>query len=497
MQSPAEVAGRSAALLARRVGRALQHLPDASLREVTARLERAALERRVVYVRHGAAEPVRVLVRPIVATREQLDYVHAVSLQVHGALKRLPDAYLGDPRVRDVLRLPPDEERWLVECWGPSHRRHNPVFGRLDAVTDFATARWRETLVFLEPNMSGIGGLHKAPTCEQMIEEIVVPLLVADDPALDLERGHDMRDLLLQEVLDHVEGLGLRAEHLCLVEPKYERSGPDEQEVLARYLFDRYGMRSSHADPSELTLRGGEVLHEGARVDVAYRDYAVSDLLELARGGVDVAPMRALLCENRVVSSIAAELDQKACFELFTDPELAERHFDADERDAFRRHVPWTRLIGGRRTTLPNGASGDLCAYVRRARETLVLKPNRSYGGADVVLGRSASAAAWDAALERALAGPERWVVQRLAPLPAIRELPAARSPASDRRRARPASLFLVLGFAPTRHGVAVLGRASSDRVVNVARGGALCAVLVGHLHGERPSATAQRASGG
>jgi hypothetical protein len=41
-----------------------------------------------------------------------------------------------------------------------------------------------------------------------------------------------------------------------------------------------------------------------------------------------------------------------------------------------------------------------------------------------------------------------------------------------------------VLGFAPSRYGVAVLGRASQKQVVNVAQRGRMCAVLVGQAPG-------------
>ena len=39
---------------------------------------------------------------------------------------------------------------------------------------------------------------------------------------------------------------------------------------------------------------------------------------------------------------------------------------------------------------------------------------------------------------------------------------------------------YTVMGFAPTKHGVAVLGRASQKQVVNVAQRGGMCAVMTG-----------------
>jgi len=40
---------------------------------------------------------------------------------------------------------------------------------------------------------------------------------------------------------------------------------------------------------------------------------------------------------------------------------------------------------------------------------------------------------------------------------------------------------YVVMGFAATKYGLSVLGRASQKQVVNVAQRGGLCAVMVGH----------------
>ena len=77
-----------------------------------------------------------------------------------------------------------------------------------------------------------------------------------------------------------------------------------------------------HADPAELSLSGDEVLYNGEPIDLGYRDYSVFDLLTLQKTGVDVAPMKTLFKQNRMISSIAAELDQKSCWEVLTDPGL-------------------------------------------------------------------------------------------------------------------------------------------------------------------------------
>src|SRR5262249_2414833 len=205
---------------------------------------------------------------------------------------------------------------------------------------------------------------------DEIVADLVVPALVQQDPSLRLEVGKDVRVLLIQEVIDHLEALGRRGRNVCFVEPKYAGTGPDEQEALAQYFHERHGMRVLHADPSELTLRGNEVYYDDQVVDLGYRDYCVYDLMELEREGVNVDQMRALFKQNRMISSIGAEIDQKSCWEVLTDPELAQKYFSAEERQVFRRHVLWTRVLSDRRTALPDGTTGDLIAHVREERES-------------------------------------------------------------------------------------------------------------------------------
>lgn len=478
MRTPVEEAGLAAQRLAAAVRRALWRLPPATLAARLDALAAAAEARHLCYVRDDVVEPVRVFAAPIVAVPAQLSYVRTATQALTAACRRLPDLYLEVPAVADVLRLPPAEEAWLRACWGPAVRATNPVFARHDAVCDFASPRWLDTLQFLEPNLSGVGGLHMVPAAERALIDTIAPALVAEDPALELEPGQDIRALLMQELIDHLAAVGRRASTVAFVEPRFEGSGPDEQDALARYVHDRFGIAVCHVDPAELRLVGDEVMAGDLVVDVAYRDYGVADLLDAEAEGTDVAPMRRLFADNRVVSSIAGELDQKSIFELFTDPDHA-RHFTADELRVFRRHVPWTRLVADRRTTLPDGTTGALLPYLVAARDELVLKPNRSYGGTGVTVGAVTDEAAWAAAIDAAVADPERWVAQRAVALPTV-DFPVADGAGAV--HAEP--FYVVFGFAATSYGLATLGRAAPQRVVNVAQRGGLCPVLIGHPPG-------------
>jgi hypothetical protein len=479
MLTPAEELGLSGLNLASRVRKTFDRIPQETVVGLIQRIREESTRRHLIYLRDGQLDTIRVLPLPVTLLPDQLAYIHSVSLTVQNALKRLPELYLQDPAAREVLRLTPEEEKWLEDCWGPCHRENNPVFARLDAVVDFTSPMWKNSLCFLEPNLSGIGGLHLVPTCERILADVILPVLEEYDRGLRLELGQDIRELLMQEVLDHLEALGRQARNICFVEPKYAGSGPDEQEELARYYHARYGTKVLHADPSELRQRGEHIYYNEDLVDLVYRDYAVADLIALEQQGIDVGPMRTLFRQNRVISSITAELDQKSCWEVLTDPRLTQKYFTADERQVFRRHVLWTRLLSDRQTLLPEGQTGSLLDYVRREHETLVLKPNRAYGGEGVTIGSAVTLSEWESALERALADKERWVVQRLASIP-VDVFPVVGPDGAVHLE----PFHVVMGFAATRYGVAILGRASQKQVVNVAQRGGMCGVMIGHAPG-------------
>jgi hypothetical protein len=477
MLTPSEELGLAVKRLDTRVRRAFDTLTLAEQSHLLERIHSESSEHHLFYLRDGNIEIIPLFALPVVALHDQVAYIHSVSQTLHRALKQLPELYLKDERVRDILRLPDAEEAWLRELWSERHLEDNPVFGRLDAAVDFNSAHWKETLKFLEPNLGGIGGLHVLPMADHVVASTTVPLLRTVDAGLQLERNVDVRGQLMEYLLEHMEALGRPFRTLCFIEPKFAGSGPEEQALLAEFFRRHYDVRAFHADPSELRERNGEVLFGGEVIDIGYRDYEVRDLLELQAAGVDVSPMRTLLRENRMVSSIAAELDAKSCFEVFTTPELVHAHFTSEERQVFRRHVLWTRQLSRRRTLLPEGEEGDLLEYVRHARESLVLKPDRDYGGHGVLLGASVGEQEWSQALERALAlGEQRWVVQQVTPLP-VYDFPVR----SGEGPVRMEPFYTVMGFASTPLGVALLGRASQKQVVNVAQRGGIFSVLVGH----------------
>ncbi len=447
--------------------------PPEKIRELSQAIHEAAARDELLYFRAGQIEVINVLMRPLAVFPEQVNYFHYVSQTLLGALKRMPELYLKDFKVREIVPLEEEEAKWLWDTWGSSHNQFHTVFGRLDAVADLTGAFSKDSLAFIEANLVGAGGVHLIPAAEDVIMQTVVPALAAVAPDLELKPQDDLRDIFMQELLDHAEAIGRRGRTICFIDPKYAGDGPNEQETLLRYYRAR-GIEVYHADPEELYLRGGEVYYENHLIDIAYRDYEARELAEMEQEGMNVRPVKHLFRQNQMVSSMAGDFDHKSCFEILTDPQFAS-YFTMDERNVIRRHVLWTRVIREARTTDPMGELTDLMEFTRENREILVIKPNRLYGGENVLIGPSTSQREWEATMERAVSEPGDWVVQRLARI-GVYEFPVV----TDVVSVETTPFYVVYGFAPTKYGLAILGRASQKQVVNVAQRGGMLAVLVG-----------------
>jgi diaminobutyrate-2-oxoglutarate transaminase len=209
-------------------------------------------------------------------------------------------------------------------------------------------------------------------------------------------------------------------------------------------------------------------------VDVIYRNIELRDLVELQTAGANLKAFQAATAAGLLCSSPLGELDHKSLWEVLHGPE----HWPSLtplERKVVARHIPWTRLLTQRITHSPSGRLVDLPEYVRRHRSRLVMKPNRSCGGQGVTIGDVTSQADWERTLEQAMAAPCTWVAQELIPIPRRRSVTLSRT-----GRYRPQTVYTVYGLFSSPAGLAFVGRASPDPVVNVMQGGGMLAIL-GH----------------
>ena len=451
----------AAALQEEIVGR-LRALGPAGVRRLRQDVIELSRQSELTYTQEdGTTEIMPILLAPSVLARRDQAYLHRISRVLMGAFERTVAARRSDPLVREVLPLDPAEEEWLR--LGPP--RPGPVIGRFDLDIDPARGGAGGAML-LELNGCAVGGIHYGPATT----DTVLTQLAAIGGARGLRPSPAMSDVWLEMCRTHARLLGRRGLSLVWLEDREWEAGITEGPTLADRL-SRMGHPASVCDPRQLSFRRGE-LHLGSRrVDIVYRGIELRDILLIEEESGPLHALREAVRRGQVLSPIEGDLDHKSLLEVWSSPRFA-RRFSAAERAVFRRHVPWTRLLGERFTDGPDGRRVDLPAHARRHRARLVLKPNRACGGEGVLIGRDTPAIRWERAIAAALRGEEPAVVQTWIPGATLR------SPVLRGGRVELERFYTNYGLLAGPRWLGVLGRAAPFPVVNVSRGGGVLGVL-------------------
>jgi len=179
---------------------------------------------------------------------------------------------------------------------------------------------------------------------------------------------------------------------------------------LLKAYFERMGFACEVTAPQELDCRDGWIYANGRRIDILYRRLLTNEFHEL-RNECKAFLEGYVAQKTCYLNSFRTKLvHKKSLFSLLTN-ERYTSVLTAEQREAIRRHVPWTRMLRPQKTTFRD-VPIDLVAFIRTNRTLFVIKPNDEYGGKDVTLGFAVSESEWDDAIERAARA--RYVVQEV-----------------------------------------------------------------------------------
>jgi uncharacterized circularly permuted ATP-grasp superfamily protein len=339
--------------------------------------------------------------RPIFVSRADLDRVRAVAEALAEVGERVAAAAVAAPALLDELGLS-DEEQRLVAI--------EPGYARASTASRLDSFLLPHGLSFAEYNAESPAGLAYT----QMLSELfdTLPVMVRFRERFD---AHHFRlvEALLQALLASYREWGGTASPPTVLITDWRDVPTWTEFLIIQQRFEELGVPTVVVDPRDLVFDGKELIAGGRRIDLVYRRVLINDIL--ARP----AECRALVDAYRagvvcVANTFRCKIPhKKAFFAVLTDPRH-EALFSAGERAMIAAHVPWTRVLGDAKTVSPDGRAVSLLEHLRAHRDDFVVKPNDEYGGAGVVLGWETDAAAWDAAIDRALADrPGTWIAQR------------------------------------------------------------------------------------
>ena len=187
-----------------------------------------------------------------------------------------------------------------------------------------------------------------------------------------------------------------------------------EFEMFRDYFHSR-GIECEIVNPRDAEYRNGRLsFGDGEPVDLIYKRVLIHELVEQC--GLDSPMVRAV--RDRAVCMAngfrCKILHKKASLAVLSDERNAHL-FDSQERAAIAAHIPWTRTVVERKTTV-DGKDVDLVPFMAEHRDRLVLKPNDDYGGAGITLGWTVDDATWGEAIAKALSAPH--IVQERVRIP-------------------------------------------------------------------------------
>jgi hypothetical protein len=290
-----------------------------------------------------------------------------------------------------------EAERDLVAI-DPGYRRSSPT-SRLDS---FLTPGGYQ---FVELNAESPAGIAYNEVLTDLFLEL--PIVKRFQERWTLTRFH-ARERVLDTLLACHRERGGKEEKPTIAIVDYEDVPTRTEHHMFREFFEANGHRSVVCDPRHLSLEGGRLRLEGFEIDIVYKRLLVNELIDRIdqlQALVEAARRNAVTIVNPFRCK---PIHKKAIFAVLTADDLQHLFTDA-ERAAIAAHVPWTRRVSEGRST-KDGASIDLPAYIRKNRDTLVMKPNDEYGGKGVFIGWEMSDTQWEAALATALAAS--YVVQ-------------------------------------------------------------------------------------
>ncbi|MBI4950136.1 MAG: hypothetical protein HY955_08340 [Deltaproteobacteria bacterium] len=425
-------------------------------------------ERGFTYQRAGGlVEAIHLMLIPAVFTSEQLNHLSVVAYALQRGMEAVSRAWSEDDRLRKMLPFEEEEGAWIRSV-RRDPKSPDPLWYRLDAHLSMDEPDWRNRISIFEINACAVGGIHYGPTAERLFLEEVAPFLKETALLPRVTRGPDARELLCLLAARHARAIGRTTLNFVFSEDTTAEEGITEGPYIVEHLRSS-GVNAFLADPRELYEKRGEVWYRDTPVDIVYRNFEAREIIEMEREGGDTKGIRLAFEKNQVISSLTGDFDHKAMWEVLAGGEF-DAYLNPTDAAIFKRHLPWTRVVGERKTLGPDGREADLVRLLRRERESLVLKPDRLCGGYGVTIGRNLSPSEWDRTIDEAIRGD--WVVQAYSP-PEITKFPVLEDGALGFEDHN-----IVYGISSTPDGTAVLGRVSREGVVNVAQQGGLMPVL-------------------
>ena len=342
--------------------------------------------------------------RPFFLSPEDEERVRTVAETIAEIGERIVTAALEDRHLFGQLHLRPEEERLarMPTGYGPAS-----TASRLDAFL------LPDSLKFAEYNGESPAGAGYAESLAEIFREL--PVMGKFSQRYEVH-SYPLSARLLDALLASYQDWGgsSAAPQIAIVD--WEGVPTWSEFEILQERFERMGVPTLVADPRELEFDGKQLVAQDKVIDLVYRRVLINDIVAKP---VECAALVKAYSANAVcvANNFRCKIPHvKAFFAVLTDEQNGAL-FSLNERELIKNHIPWTRVVADVKTA-HYGQQVELLAFIRKERESLVLKPSDEYGGSGVTLGWETGENAWDDAIERALTAKNGvWIAQERIPI--------------------------------------------------------------------------------
>lgn len=340
--------------------------------------------------------------RPHFVTEADWKMVTETCGTIWSSLQKVKDAAVEDDGLLTELGLT-DIERDLVKI-DPGYQQVSPT-SRLDS---FLT---EDAYSYVELNGESPAGIAYSDSAAAIFEEMPVMKRFAERYQM---RSLPGRPHLLKVLLEcYEEFLGRQPETKPVIAIVDLKGLPTQKEFeLFREYFEMNGYTALICSPEELEFVDGKLYYGSVKIDIVYKRLLVNEYLPI----IEQAPALLDACRAQavcMVNSFRGKLvHKKAIFAVLTNERYG-KLFNAAEREAIDRHIPWTRKFR-EESTFNRETQIDLVEWTRQNAHKLVLKPNDDYGGHGIYIGWNLSESDWDDAISTALNDGDYLVQERV-----------------------------------------------------------------------------------
>ncbi|HWN11748.1 MAG TPA: hypothetical protein VNO50_21155 [Pyrinomonadaceae bacterium] len=340
--------------------------------------------------------------RPHFVTEEDFARICRICETVWSAIEKVKDAAISDDSLIVDLGLT-GIERDLISI-DPGYRAVSPT-ARLDSfLTDSAYS-------FVELNGESPAGIAYVDAAYDIFSRLPVMQKFGESYNVrPLYGSRFMLDVLLDSYEEFLGRKPDEAPRIAIVDLP-DRPTQNEFELFKAF-FEGEGYPTTICTPQELVFENNRLCVGDFQIDIVYKRLLVNEylpIIEEAPALLDAYRARAICMVNSFRSKL---IHKKALFAVLTDQRRSGL-FSAEEQEAIRAHVPWTRLVRAEKSDY-FGTEVDLLEYISANQEKLVLKPNDDYGGHGITIGWNTDEATWANALQTALANGDYLVQERV-----------------------------------------------------------------------------------